>query len=419
MDRKIEKKRWTLKRIMMLGAAAVVFLFLVFWTLFHSSMSTLNVRSERITISEVIKGPFQEDIPIIGSVLPIDTRYLDAVEGGVVEEVFVEDGTLIKKGQKILKLSNTALLINIMRSEADVNRASNELRSTRLALEQNRLRLESELADLDYQILRQKRLYDQDKVLIGEGMIPRQEYEDVRDQYEYLVKKRDLTRESQEKDLHFQRLQIAQLESDIGRMMENLKLIKKRQEDLIIKAPVEGLLTSFRVEIGETIPAGERIAKVDILDGFKVQAQIDEHYLNRIETGKTGTFPFDNKEFSLRVKKIYQEVTNNRFEVDLEFTGEQPQGIKRGQTLHIRLALSEETVAILLPRGGFYQQTGGNWVYVVDQSGGFAIRRDIRLNRQTTQYFEVLSGLEPGERVITSSYENFGDMERLVLKSDN
>lgn len=415
MDRIIEKKKWPLKRILkystiLMAAIIVVILFL------NTRGSSLNVKKERITISVVTKGPFQEDIPIIGNILPIDTRFLDAVEGGVVERIFRENGTLVKKGEKIVQLSNTTLLMNIMRSEADVNRASNELRSTRLALEQNRLRLESQLVEVDYQIKKQKRLYERNKILFKEQLISRQEYEEVKDQFEYLVKKRNLAKESREKDILFQSLQISQLEKSLHRMQANLNLVKQRQENLTIRAPIDGLLTSFKAEIGESIPSGQRLGKVDIIDGFKVRAEIDEHYIDRVEKGKTGIFEFSGETYNLVVDKIYQEVEEGKFEVDLKFGDQEPKGIRRGLTLHIKLQLSETTEAILLPRGGFYQKTGGNWVYVLEPTGQYAFKKTIRLNRQNTQFFEVSEGLKPGEKVITSSYENFGENERLILK---
>lgn len=415
MDKIIKKKKWSLKRVVKFAATGVAVL-VVLVLLLSTRQSSLNVKKDRITISTVVYGPFQEDIPIMGNVLPIDTRYLDTIEGGVVERIYVENGVLVKKGDKILTLSNTDLLINIMRSEAEVNRASNDLRATRLSLEQNRLRLENELAQVEYELQRQRRLYDRYQVLFNEDLIPREDYENARDQYEYLLKKRQLTRESHEKDIYFQKEQIKQLEVSLKRMQTNLKLVKQRQENLTIQAPIDGLLTSFQAELGQSMPSGQRIGKVDVMEGFKVRAEIDEHYLSRIETGKIGTFEFAGKTHSLVTTKIYQEVRDGKFEVDLDFENSDPPGIRRGQTLHIKLALSEEKEALQLSRGGFYQSTGGNWVYVVDPSGQFASKRDIQLNRQNTRYFEVTKGLRKGENVITSSYENFGNMERLNLK---
>jgi HlyD family secretion protein len=415
MDKIIEKKKWPLKRIIKYGGIALAILIVVIMLL-GTRESSLNIKKERITISRVTYGPFQEDIPIIGNVLPIDTRYLDTVEGGVVETIYVEDGTMVKKGDKILTLSNTDLLINIMRSEAEVNRASNDLRATRLSLEQNRLSLESQMAEVDFELQKQKRSFERNKILFNEDLIPREEFENIEAQYEFLIKKRDLTRESHEKDLYFQKEQVSQLEKSLKRMQANLELVKQRQDNLTVKAPIDGLLTSFKAEIGESIPSGERIGKVDVEEGFKVRAEIDEHYLNRIETGKIGTFEFDGRDYSLVVNKIYQEVKDGKFEIDLGFQNTEPGGIKRGQTLHIKLALSETENALMLPRGGFYQTTGGNWVYVVDPSGQFAVKRDIQLNRRNTQFFEIIKGLKKGENVVTSSYENFGNNERLNLK---
>lgn len=415
MDKIITKKKWPLKRVALYVSVGLAVI-LVLIMLVTSRESSLNIKKERLTISTVFFGPFQEDIPIIGNVLPIDTRYLDTIEGGVVEKIYVENGTLVKKGDNILTLSNTDLLINIMRSEAEVNRASNDLRATRLSLEQNRLRLENQLAEVDFDFQKQKRLYERNKILYKEGLISKEDYENIKDHYDYLVKKRQLTIESHKTDLFFQKEQIHLMERSLKRMQKNLEMVKHRQENLTIQAPIDGLLTSFKAEIGESIPSGERIGKVDVMEGFKVRAEIDEHYLNRIETGRIGTFDFAGKNHTLITDKIYQEVKNGKFEVDLIFKNSDPPGIRRGQTLHIKLALSETQEALQLSRGGFYQSTGGNWVYVVDPSGGFASKRDIRLNRQNTRFFEVMKGLEKGEKVITSSYENFGNIERLNLK---
>jgi len=415
MDRIIEKKKWPLKRILKYASITTAVL-IVGILLLSTRESTLKVKRERITLSTVTEGPFQEDIPIMGSVLPIDTRYLDTTEGGVVEKIFTENGTRVKKGDKILTLSNTTLLINIMHSEAEVNRASNELRATRLALEQNRLGLENQLAEIDYELRLQQRDYERKKVLFEEKLISRQDFETAEDRYRFLGKRRKLIQESHEKELQFQEDQVQQLQRSLHRMETNLELVRQRQENLTIRAPIDGLLTSFHAEIGESKPAGERIGKVDVVDGFKVRAEIDEHYLARVKPEQIGTFDLGGSDFTLSVDKVFQEVKDGKFEVDLNFAGDTPAGVRRGQTLHIKLALSDVKEALLLARGGFYQTTGGNWVYVVDSSGQFAGKRDIRINRQNTRYFEVMEGLEPGEVVITSSYENFGNMDRLILK---
>jgi len=416
MDRKIEKKKWPPKKIAWI-ASVVVFVFLVVYFLgFKLSKSTLNVRTERITISTIERGPFQEYIPVMGNVLPIYQHYLDAAEGGRVEEIYLEAGTFVKKGDRILKLANTNLLLDIMWREAELFQQSNNLRNTRLSMEQYRLRLNQELAEIDNQLQQQKRTYERYKELIKDDLISKHEFELARDQYEYLIKKKELTIESQKNDLEFRQSQIDALEASLKRMQDNLTIVKQKQDNLTIRAPVSGHLTALDAELGQAKSQGQRLGQIDVLEGFKVRAAIDEHYIARVEKGRTGEFDFAGKSYELVVKTIYPEVREGRFEVDLEFVDQEPEGIRRGQTLHIRLELGDISEAILLARGGFYQTTGGNWAYVVDESGSVATKRKIRLGRQNPQVYEVLEGLEPGEKVITSSYENFGNMERLVLK---
>jgi len=416
MDRKIEKKKWPPKKIATLAAIVIFVAAVIYIFLFKFRQSTLNVQKERITISTVSKGPFQEFIPIIGNVLPINTVYLDAIEGGRVEKIYVEAGTIVKKGDPMLKLVNTDLLLTVMWREGDLFEQSNNLRSTRLSLEQYRLQLNQELTQVENQLLQQKRTFERYQELIKEDLISKHEYELAKDQYEYLLKRRNLTAESQQNELKFRQIQVEALEDSLKRMEENLKVAKEKIENLTIRAPVSGHLTSLNAEIGESKAPGQRLGQIDILEGFKVRAGIDEHYITRIETGKTGEFELAGSTYNLVVKKIYPEVSEGRFEVDLNFEDREPPGVRRGQTLHIRLELSDVSEALLLPRGGFYQTTGGNWVYVVDESGSFASKRKIKINRYNPDVFEVVEGLAPGEKVITSSYESFGNMERLVLK---
>ncbi|NIM90233.1 MAG: HlyD family efflux transporter periplasmic adaptor subunit [Candidatus Aminicenantes bacterium] len=416
MDRKIEKKKWPPKKIALIGSV-VIFVFLVVYFLgFKLTKSTLNVRTDRITISTVERGPFQEYIPVMGNVLPIYQHYLDAAEGGRVEEIYLEAGTFVEKGDRILKLTNTNLLLDIMWREAELFQQSNNLRNTRLSMEQYRLQLSQQLAEIENQLQQQKRTYERYKELIKDDLISKHEFELARDQYEFLIKKKELTIESQKNDLEFRQSQIDALEASLQRMQDNLVIVKQKQENLTIRAPVSGHLTALDAELGEAKSQGQRLGQIDVLEGFRVRAGIDEHYIARIEKGRTGEFDFAGKSYQLIVKTIYPEVRDNRFEVDLEFVGEEPEGITRGQTLHIRLELGDISEGILLARGGFYQTTGGNWAYVVDESGSLASKRRIRLGRQNPQVYEVLEGLAPGEKVITSSYENFGNMERLVLK---
>jgi HlyD family secretion protein len=384
--------------------------------IFGVSKSTLNVKAERLTISTVREGPFQEFIPVMGNVLPIYQFYLSAEEGGTVEEIYIEAGNVVEKGDKILKLANTDLLINSMWREAELFQQVNNLRNTRLEMERYRLQLSQELANIDNDLQQQKRTFERYEKLYTDDLISEHEYELAKDQYEYLKKRRKLTVESQEKDLEFRESQVDALEEQVNRMQGNLQIIQGRLEKLTIRAPVSGHLTSLDAEIGQSKSAGQNIGQIDVFEGFKVRAQIDEHYIARVEVGRSGEFEFAGEKYQLKVTKKYPEVTEGEFEVDMEFVDEDPEGITRGQTLHIRLELGDISEALLLPKGGFYQTTGGNWVYVVDKSGETAEKRRIRLGRQNPEVYEVLEGLEPGEKVITSSYESFGDMDRLVLK---
>jgi HlyD family secretion protein len=417
MDRKIEKKKWPPKKIAGFAAIGLFVILVLYIFLFRMNKSTLNVKTERITVSTVTRGPFQEFIPVMGNVLPINTFYLNAVEGGRVEEIYLEAGTFVEEGDEILRLANTNLLLDIMWREAELFQQSNNLRNTRLSMAQYRLRLNQDLAEIDNQLQQQKRTYERYKELVKDNLIPKHEFELAKDQYEYLIRRKELTIESQKNDIEFRQGQIDALEASLNRMQNNLEIVKQKQENLTIKATVSGHLTALEAEIGQSKSPGQPLGQIDVLEGFRVRAGIDEHYIARIETGRTGEFDFAGKSYGLVVKKIYPEVVDNRFEVDMEFADGGPEEITRGQTLHIRLELGGISEAILLPRGGFYQTTGGNWAYVVDESENVATKRRIRLGRQNPNVFEVLEGLEPGDRVITSSYESFGsNMDRLVLK---
>lgn len=416
MDRKIAKKKWPPKKIVLYAVGGTIVLFLLYNLIFGDSRSKLNVKSERLTISTVSLGPFQEFIPVTGNVVPIKTVYLDAVEGGRVELKYIEEGALVTTGDEILKLDNTNLHLDIMYREAELFQQINNLRNTRLEMERTRLNLKRQIVELEYQIAKQKRLYYRSKEMNGKQLISQQEFEEIRDQYMYLLKSKELTLETHKQDSIFRKAQIEQLEVSVRRMQANLEIIKTKLENLVIKAPITGQLTSLIAEIGESKAPGERLGQIDVLDSFKVRVDVDEFYIARIEIGKTGEFDFAGSTFKAEIRKIYPEVQSGRFAVDMYFTDEVPQGIRRGLTLHIRLALGDLSEATLLARGGFYQKTGGQWIYVVDKSGNYAIKRSIKIGRQNPQYFEVLSGLAPGEKVITSSYETFGDNEKLVLK---
>lgn len=415
MDRPIKKKKWPPKKI--LGIAfSLIFIIFIFYTLFLGDKSSkLNVNRDRITISTVTRGPFQEFIPIIGNVRPIMTFYLDADEGGRVEKKYVEAGAYVSVGDTILKLTNTNLILNIMQREAELFRQSDNLRATRLQMEQYRLNLLSELNELDYRLKRLNRLYKRNKVLAEKNLISDQEFDEINDEFEYVTKRRKLAIESFKQDSLFRRAQIEEMNASLKRMRSNLEIAKQKVENLTIKAPIAGLLTSLNAEIGESKSAGERLGQIDVLDSFNVRAAIDEHYIARVEIGRLGRFDLSGTTYKLEVERIYPEVRDGRFEIDMDFIGAPPPDIRRGQTLHIRLDLGDLTEAILLPTGGFYQSTGGQWVYVLDESGDFAIKRKIRINRNNTQNYEIISGLNPGEKVITSSYDNFGNKDKLIF----
>jgi len=415
MDRKIEKKRWTPKKLTGIAGGVIVGVLIIYQIGFSDKSSRLNVERQRLVISTVKRGDFQEFIPVIGTVIPIKTIYLDAIEGGSVEHLFLEAGSYVNKSDPILRLANTNLLLDIMYREAELFQQSNNLRNTRLAMEENRLALKAQLIELDYRIKQSKRNYDTQAELAEKSLIAQQQFEAAQDEYDYLLQTRDLTMESHQQDSTFREVQLEQLEESLVRMEANLNIVKQNLDNLTIKAPVSGQLTSLNAEIGESKNRGERLGQIDVLDGFKLRVNIDEYYISRVSIGQTGTFTFAGDQYKLAVKKVYPEVLNGRFEVDMEFVGEEPEGIRRGQSQHIRLELGDPSEALLLARGGFFQKTGGQWVYLLDESGNFAVKQPIRLGRQNTDVFEVLEGLNPSDQVITSSYDTFGDIDKLVI----
>lgn len=380
--------------------------------------SRLNVQAERITIGEVKKGAFKETIPVNGVVLPITTIYLDVREGGRVEEKYVEDGAMMNKEDPIIKLSNTDLELDLVNRETQAYDLITNMQYTRNNAEQNTIRLENQLADVDNALAEAKRLYDLNKGLYDQKVISEQDYRSSKNNYDYQVRRKQLTERQLKQDSITVAQQLRQMQQSLERTQQGLEIMRKKAGDLTVRAPVAGQLTSLNAEYGQSITPGTRIGQIDVLSGFKVQADIDEHYISRVFTGLEGEFTFNGKDYKLKVKKIYSQVTNGRFQVDMEFVGAVPEGIRRGQTLQVRLALSAETTALLLPRGGFYQQTGGNWIFKVDDAGNKAYRVDIQLGRQSPDYYEVLSGLQEGDKVVTSSYENYGDMQELVIRGE-
>ncbi len=414
MDRRIEKKRFTPRRIVLgvLSAAVVTF---GAYALLSVDPSSLNVESAKLTTAPVTYGPFLEYIVEQGAVMPLTTFYLDAVEGGRVEEVYVEQGTHVDLGMPILRLSNAALQLNVMQREAELFREVNQLRQTRVTMEQRRLEMRAQLVELDYELRKAEREYERQAALLEADLVSRQEYDEAKDNLEYFTRRREVTVETLRQDSLFQAVQIQQLEESIDRLRINLDMVKDSQENLTLRAPITGLLSSLIAEVGESKPRGERLGQIDVEEQFKVRAAIDEHYIARIRSGQAGSFDFGGETYDLVIRRVYPEVIEGQFEADLMFPEGIPDGLRRGQTLQVRIALGELADAMQVPRGGFYQKTGGRWIYVLDPAGETAARRMIRLGRQNSQYFEVLEGLEEGERVITSMYDNFGDMERLVL----
>ena len=414
MDRRIEKKRFTPRRIA-LGVLAVAVVAFGAYALLSVNPSSLNVEAGKLTVAPVTYGPFLEYIVEQGAVMPLTTIYLDAVEGGRVEEVYVEEGTHVEQGTPILRLSNANLQLNVMQREAELFRGVNSLRQTRVTMEQRRLNLRGRLVELDYDLRQAEREYERQDALLKVDLASRQEYDAAQDNLEYLTRKRNVTLETTRQDSLFQAVQIQQLEESIDRLRLNLDMVKENQENLTLRAPITGLLSSLIAEVGESKPRGERLGQIDVEDQFKVRAAIDEHYIARIRSGQAGSFDFAGGTYNLVIGRVYPEVIEGQFEADMMFLEGMPDGLRRGQTLQVRIALGELADALQVPRGGFYQKTGGRWIYVLDSSGEIAVRRPIRLGRQNSQFFEVLEGLEEGETVITSMYDNFGDMERLVL----
>lgn len=416
MDRKIKKKKWPPRKIALVASAAAFILILLYLFLFQFSASSLNVEADRITVSTVEKGPFLEYIPIQGSVMPISRHSLATSEGGRVDKIFMEAGTMVKKGEPILELVNTDLLLNIMWRDADFVQQSNQLRQVRLNLEQYRQTLRQQMNTIENELAKQKSAFERYEKLYQENLLSEFEYEKYKLDYEYQVRNRDIVAESQKKELEYRDEQLRSLEEQLKRMESNLLASKQKLDALVIRAPISGQLSSLDAEIGQFKAPGAEIGQIDVLDAFSVRAPIDEFYITRVQAGQKGEFDLGQTTYNLKIRRVFPEVREGKFQVDFDFVGAAPPDIRRGQTLHIRLELGDVAEAVLVAKGGFYQTTGGNWIYALDKSGKFAVKRFIRIGRQNPQAYEVLEGLQPGDKVITSSYEGFGDMERLILK---
>ncbi|MFC6996673.1 efflux RND transporter periplasmic adaptor subunit [Rufibacter roseus] len=416
MDRIIEKKRWTAKKIFGYTAIVALLGFVTYFIAFADNSSKLNVESQKITMSTVSQGSFQEFIPVDGTVHPIKTIVIPAVEGGTVEQKFLEGGKPVKQGDPILKLTNNRLVLDFMNQETLMNDLINNLQNSKLSLQQNKFNLRRRLATLHAQVDAAKDAYERNVALYEAKAVSQQEFFNMKREYERLKAEYEIEQESQRFEEANAKQQIAQLQTTIDRTSRNLNMMEDNLKNLYIKAPISGQLSSIQVELGAPVQAGQVIGQIDDLSGFKVKADLDQHYVSRVFASQRGEFTYNGKTYPLEISLVYSEVLNGRFPVDMIFIGDVPKGIRRGQTLQIRLQLSDPAPAVLLPRGGFYQSTGGAWAYVLDEGSKVATKRSIRLGRQNPEYYEVLEGLKPGDQVITSSYDSFNEKDKLELK---
>jgi len=417
VDRKIEKKTWNTKRVLTIGGITALILLITGSIYFTSGKSKLDVDPERLTISEIKKGPFQEFIPINGVVMPITTIMLDAADGGKVEERYVEDGAIIKKGQPILRLSNPDLQLVLANQETGVYGQQTQMQIAQNNALSNTVSKLQNMADVESAFKEAERVYNLDKELYKQKAIGLQEWQQAVNTYQYNLNKRDLERKILKQDTLIVKQQDQQAKEQIAQWKAALQMMRDKVTNLTIRAPIDGQLTALDAEVGQTKHAGDKIGELDVTTGFKVRANVDEHYSNRVFTGLTAYYPTDDgKNYKLTVKKVFVQIVNGQFQVDMEFVGAVPKGIRKGQTLQIKLVFSDEVPALLLPKGGFYQQTAGNWIFKLSEDGKTAYKTDIQVGRYNTDNYELLKGLKAGDRVITSSYETYGDIQELILK---
>ena len=418
MDRIIEKKKginlaFTKKAVpYWLGALLVAF---IIWLVARDDSKKLRVNLDNISVNAVISGQFNDYIRISGQVAPITTIQISPLEGGVVQEIVTEEGSKVKKGDVILILSNENLDMQILNSEADLAEKENILRNTLIQMEQQKLSVEQEKLQLQMDVRRNKRNYEAQKALYDEGLIAKEEYLKAEEDYELSSSRLKLVENRAKQDSLYRTTQIDQMQESLINMRQNMMMIRKRKDNLTIKAPIDGELGLLDVVLGQSVAAGSKIGQINNLDSYKIEAQIDEHYIDRVSAGLDATFERQSERYQAQIRKVYPEVRDGKFKADFKFVGQQPENIRSGQTYYLNLQLGQPVEAILIPRGAFYQKTGGKWIYVMSSDGTKAIRRDIRIGRQNPQYYEVIEGLEPGEKVITSSYDNFGDSDVLMF----
>ena len=418
MDIKLEKKKgWRAifqkKNLVWVGVAALVLF--IGWLVFRDNSSTLRVDAQLLNVATVEQGEFNDYVRLTGSVQPMTTVQLSPLESGVVERIVAEEGTSVKRGDVILEMSNNSLSMQILQSEADLAEKQNILRNTMISMEQERLALRQEKLQLDLEVSRLKRTFEQNQSLYNDKLLAREDYLRSKEDYELAVGRRNLVLERQRQDSLYRSSQVTQMEESLLSMQRNMELIRQRVDNLKVKAPIDGEVGMLDAVLGQSLQQGANIGQVNDLTTYKVQAQIDEHYIDRITTGLVASFERQDTRYEMQLRKVYPEVRNGQFKADFRFVGDAPENIRSGQTYYLNLQLGEAAEAVLIPRGSFYQATGGRWIYVVDASGEKAYRREIRIGRQNPQYYEVIEGLQPGEKVITSSYDNFGENEVLIL----
>lgn len=416
MDIQLEKKKGLRPKHYGYIALGLLLLFAGYQLIFGNTVSTFRTEKDKLSIAEVTQGKFDDYITINGFVAPITTIYMDAYEGGRVTEKLIEEGTMVKKGDIILKLENMGLYEQIMVSESNLALKQNDLRSTKLTFDSRQVEGKKSLATAEYNLHKLKRNFEQNQALYDDELISKEIYLVSKEDYELSKKQHEIIKLQTIQDDELRKTSLTGLDTDLARMQKTLTMVYERLDHLNVRAPADGQLGFLDAEIGQNIPRGERIGQVNVLTDYKIEADIDEHYIDRVKRDLVASFERNGTEYALRVRKVYPEVRNGRFKVDLVFTSDKPKTIRTGQSYNIKLQLGESSDALLLPKGSFFQSTGGQWIFVVNTDGDEALKRNIRIGKQNSRYYELLEGLQAGEQVITSNYDNFGEADKIVLK---